>query len=260
MGNLSHRIVARVGKRLRGTFSHRLMFLHIPKCGGTSIASAIGACYGYRAIDPSQFYLDASAVLETAGQFDQHFQQVSERLLLYTMAQKQSRYITGHFFFSEKASSRYGDQWQIITILRDPVSRWFSQYFFNRYKKADHFKTDADLESYIESAEGIGAAHTLMNVLEGSGQDWGHDPQEGVNRAIANLDKIALVGFLEHLEQFKSRFKARYGATLKIGTLRKNPASPIQSKTQVPGEIIKQVRHICRYDNQIYQYALSRFA
>ena len=256
MTNLSQRIVTGLGKRLRSSFSQRLLFLHIPKCGGTSIVHAMGACYGPRSMDPSQFYLDAAAVFETARLFDQHFQQISEKLLLYAMAQKQCRFITGHFFFSEKAHSRFGDQWQTVTVLRDPVARWFSQYYFNRYKHERHYKTDADLEAYIDSQEGIGAGRTLLNVLEGSGRDWGGDPQQGVRRATANLEKISLVGILENLEQFKTRFRERYGTNLKIGTLRKSPVSGDQVRARVSGAILEKVRHICRYDSQIYQHAL----
>lgn len=257
--DLSQRIISRLGRHFHGTFRHRLMFLHIPKCGGTSIVDALGACYGPYAIDPSRFYLDAEAVFKTARQFDQHFQQVSETLLLYTMAQKQYRFITGHFFFSEKAYQQFGEQWKTITILRDPVSRWFSQYFYNRYKQKQHCKTDAELDTYIESEKGAGSGRTLMNVLEGSGKDWECDPQQGVSRAIENLKKISLVGFLEHLEEFQTGFRERFGATLKVGTFNKNPAPSDRRNEHMTQEVIEKVQHICRYDIQIYQHALSNF-
>jgi hypothetical protein len=260
MTNLSQRIITRLLKKLwYGKFRYRLMFLHIPKCGGTSIVQALEACYGPRVLDPTQFYLDPAAVFETAGQFNQRFHQVSETLLLYIMAQKQYRFITGHFFFSQKAHQQYGRRWQTITVLREPVSRWFSQYFFNRYKQNPHFKIDTDLETYLESNEGIGVGRTLMNVLEGSGRDWEHDPEKGMSRAISNLRKISLVGFLEHLEQFQSSFKERFGYDLKIGTYRKNPSPWDERKKQMTTEVIEKVQHICRYDSRIYQYAIDNF-
>jgi hypothetical protein len=255
MAAIGNRILSGMGQRLRRKFPHRLFFLHLPKCGGTSIVEALGACFGPRALDPTQFYLDAPAVFQTANAFDQHYREISERLLLYAMAHPKYRFITGHFFFSEKAQRDFGERWQTITVLRDPISRWFSQYFFNRYKAGDHYKTDAELEAYIESEEGIGAGRTLLNVLSGSGQDWIEDPQEGVQRAVANLKKMSLVGYLEDLDRFATDFRQRYGAGLNIGRLRKNPAASAEQSAQVSPAIVERVKHICRYDNEIYRLA-----
>ncbi|MDJ0782536.1 MAG: sulfotransferase family 2 domain-containing protein [Desulfosarcinaceae bacterium] len=256
MAPIGNRIATHLGQRLRRKFPHRLFFLHIPKCGGTSIVEALSDCYGPRSLDPSQWYLDAPAVFEAATARNQHFQQISETVLLYAMAQRKHRFITGHFFFSDRAQELYGDRWETITVLRDPVSRWFSQYYFNRYKSGAHYKTDASLDAYIDSEEGVGAGRTLMNLLAGTRYDWADAPQEGVRRAIANLERIHLVGCLEHLDQFQSSFRARYGVGLTIGRRRKNPAAG-QKSAPPDDHVLEKVTHICRYDDQIYRHALG---
>jgi hypothetical protein len=258
MAAIGKRIATGLGQRLRRKFPHRLFFLHVPKCGGTSIVEALSACFGPRALDPTQFYLDAPAVFQTASVFNQHYREISERLLLYAMSHPKHRFITGHFFFSEKAQREFGEHWQTITVLRDPVSRWFSQYFFNRYKEGDHYKTDTELETYIESEEGIGAGRTLLNVLSGCGHDWIEDPQEGVQRAVANLKKMSLVGYLEDLDRFEADFRQHYGVGLNIGRLRKNPAASAQQSLQVSPAIVEKVKHICRYDNEIYRLVADK--
>lgn len=70
------------------------------------------------------------------------------------MARRDIRYVSGHFAFSELVHGRFGDRWESVTIMRDPVTRWFSHYFFNRYKPDEHFRIHDDLGSFLETGLG----------------------------------------------------------------------------------------------------------
>lgn len=92
-----------------------------------------------------------------------------EHLLIYYLYLKQIRYITGHFIFKTAVFSEFRFDWDFITVLRHPVSRWFSHYFFNRHKTSDHFTTDLDLQTYMKSERGISQGHFLVYYLTGQG-------------------------------------------------------------------------------------------
>jgi len=189
------RIAGRFGKWPGlASFSYlerKLLFLHIPKCGGTSIDAAIGACYpaGVRA------RLDSVGALKAAQLDGLSEGQFTQRLMPYFMAQRRLRYVSGHFQFSDTAYRTFGSEWDFVTILRHPVSRWLSAYFDNRYKSDDHTKIHEDLADFVNSLRGQEWAHTFMIQLSGWRiADALARPNECVRAAIATLERFVLVG------------------------------------------------------------------
>lgn len=246
-------------RNLRGIvkkpLSRRIFFLHIAKCGGISLSHALRSCYD-RFPDSRKFGLDSESALYGAKLSNQSYFRFTEQILLYLMGSKNMTYINGHFHFSPTAHREFGAEWDFITVLRHPVSRWFSQYFFNRYKKGDYFKTDLDLMPYLESKEGQSSGRTLIASLAPYAYDEA-DPTECTKEAIANLHKFALVGFTEHLGDFTAQFKGRYGRSLQIDAFNKSPVSDAVREKMITPEISSKVEEICRYDLEVYRYALK---
>lgn len=252
MRHVRHIFGRKVGKKI--------VFLHIPKCGGTSIGQAIQASYGFwECLSRQNFgHLDSAASLKGSCLSGEELMAYREKLLLYFLSNPRYKYISGHFSYSETAVVEFGGEWHFITVLRHPVSKWFSQYFFNRNKISDHFKIEADLESYVESEEGSALGSDYVRKLT-QGFHWTEAAsKEAVTQAIENLKKFALVGVLERLDVFKHQFEKRYGVKLNISIKNINPLAKTHQKDQITEEIRRKVENICRPDLEVYNYLLSR--
>jgi len=237
----------------------KLFFLHVPKCGGTSLDSAISACYGSGPRDRAgRVHLDAVAARRAAGLASVREDGFSASLQLYFMAQRDVRYISGHFQYSATAHLAFGDEWEFITMLRDPVSRWLSHYFYNRYKADDHYKIVEDLPAFLSSPRALRLANAfILQLTEHDVEDVLAQPRDCATAAIDNLKKFALVGCLERLDSFVSRFEARYGVKLDVPRLQTNPAAPSQQAAQINDTLRERVAEMCRADMLVYRYALS---
>ena len=259
-------LAMRIYRQLRQPFKKRIerkiFFLHFPKCGGNSIKEAISECYDRSSTllrNPAA-HLDIKALYEVSQLSGKDVSSYLEQLLLYFMATKRIMFICGHFEFSETALHKLGAEWDYITILRHPVSRWFSHYFFNRYKADDHFKIYDDLPCFIDSDRGSSLGHLYIKALTGSAYESLSSTKEAVAAAIANLEQFTLVGCLEHLDTFASQFEKLYQVKLNVGKKNKNPLPKPVQEQQITDDIRRQVEKICEPDLEVYNYALSRLS
>ena len=98
-------------------------FMHIPRCGGTSVEHAL------RKIYPNAAGLQAAASFRatqalypeaSSSEKDFHMFKLRESLLLYHMG-RHIPLVHGHYGFSEPAYREFGTKYRFITVLRDPV-------------------------------------------------------------------------------------------------------------------------------------------
>jgi hypothetical protein len=236
----------------------KIFFLHVPKCGGSSIDVAIRNSFG--AISSNQwFHLNPQASLK-ASQVAKHEEaELLENILLYYMSVPQCRYISGHFAYSEKAVERFKDEWSLITLLRHPVSKWFSKYFYNRYKThSTHYKLECDLNTYVASETAIADGSDYVRCFAEAGMRHKSTSDEAVNEAIANLNNFNLVGVLEHVDSFSNEYQSLFDVKLSIGHERRNPLPKSRQEEQITDEIRERVTEICQPDLKVYEAALKR--
>ena len=265
-------LLKRASNLLHGCLEEDIFFLHIPKCGGSSISYAIGWHYltldirkgrGFVSLDPAA----SSNVIRITNKTNYPYNTTDdhpvlkfrENLLLYFMSQKNTKYISGHFTFSEIAYREFGDQYAFVTILRDPVKRWISSYFYNRYKKADHIKIEADITTYLQSEFGRSQGYECVKFLGGADLAGDYTSKQAIDRAKKNLHKFDVVGCLEYQEIFLKQFEDRFGVRLKLEKRNLNPTSESHRRSIITEEIEEKIRAICRPDCEIYQYVIDHF-
>lgn len=198
----------------RKLIRQKVVFLHIPKCGGTSIRSAIADSIGakhkgyvnslhtkrFAQIKLSREEVEGSEVLLKTRQS-----------IFFDYFSKDVPFIFGHFPIIQDCLI-HPKGYIFITVLREPVSRFISQfkYFISTRwpsKKIDITRQNLNdyWKTYIESDLANFHANILSAYLDGN--DLSNiGTNESKARAIDNLKHFHVIGFTENLSDFSAKF------------------------------------------------------
>lgn len=238
---------------------HPCVFLHMPKCGGTSISEAM---YGTVPLGKGVAVIDAVSTRRSAAilAFDrdepllchedlEHGEKVfdlREALMLQQMAWG-SWLIHGHILYSQKADTHFGSRYRYVTLLRDPVARMISNY-----RMAVNAGVIPDgLDTYLQSPVARSHAQVYLRYL--SGQTVIPDTEVADKLALAQsrLSRFAVVGFLDDLPDFQRRYLSVFGVPLRIKTYNQGKGE----KPALTTEQIERITVLCAPDIAIFQAA-----
>lgn len=265
--NLISTLPKRIANTFYGRLSRRIFFLHVPKCGGTSISAAFRSCYQTLYVWNDRFLPrhEASAAAKTAhilygmdylnGDINDYaYLEFGVAHLAYLMGQKRNMYISGHVCYDDRVYNQYSDTYDFITVLRDPVKRWISFYFYVKYRSANRMFTDLPIESYIKTEFGKSQGHEIVKLIGGMRKDNAYRTQEAIDTAKENLHKFSIVGCLEQLDELSERFQQIYGRNLIFTFRNQSPAKKLFKKNILSKEVINDITNICDPDIQVYNY------
>ncbi len=238
-----------------------IVFHHIPKCGGTSIVTGLVLTYyPFRFLKhrkkgfPANLNSRAASVIATQSGVNRY--DFRRQLLSYFLEKNDSPFISGHYPFDRKVYDKHSENWNFITLLRDPVARWYSEYFWNRYKNHEYQKTKLSIEEYIESEQGIMNGRSFINFLSHSDRHALRPQQKEVDEAIDNLSKMRVVGCLEHMDHFKNDMQRAFGRKPLIFKRNKTPASAEQKiLPDINSDLHKKVLELTAADQEIYLFS-----
>lgn len=224
----------------------------MPKCGGTSIRSSMKKNW-INILKTGKISLDHVATATAAQKLGKDILSYREEILPYFLSNTNNdRYILGHFRCTSRTRELFQDQWNFVTFIRDPLKRWYSHYYFDRYreKNLDYKKTDKELEEYLESAEGLQNARLYLRHFT----DYviGDDiSEELIDSAVTNILNFDVYGILEKMDWFVQDYESKIGIKLNVPVRNTNPKSNYNKKP-FSDENKLRVKELCQYDIQIY--------
>jgi hypothetical protein len=237
--------------------NQKIFFLHFPKCGGTSINKAIRSSFGYFE-RPSLFHLNPQASLNGSIISETDLMDYREKILLYCMSNSRYKYISGHFRYSDKAFREFGEEWHFITILRHPVKKWLSHYFFNKHKEDPHFRISESIEDFLNTKRGVSLGCDYVSKLTDRFSENDLTSDDAIHQAIANLKSFSLVGVLEDTDNFAKNYHKIFDAKLFIEKKNYNPLSKTKQQEEITNEIKSKIEAICQPNMRIYESVLKK--
>lgn len=208
--------------------TRKIVFHHVPKCGGTSITRGlVRALYPLRLVSRGKGSfcgLNAQAASSVSDYLQLESYEVRRAILAYEVERDKSPFVYGHFPFSIAVFDRHHGPWDFVTLLRNPVQRWYSEYFYNRYKSFEYAKTELDIEAYLDTPAGLIKTRSFLNYFGERGDILATPSQADVDMAIQNLSRFTVVGLLENLGDFAQKIKHKFGRKPVFFRTNKSPA------------------------------------
>lgn len=247
---------------------NKVVFLHVPKCGGTTLHDILGQWYGPQNMHPERF----------------------NELYSYTGAQLASaRVFSGHYDYY--ATTLIPGPKTLISFLRDPAERLVSLYNFHRAHTPDSIKrgnlllprwaNEYDIDTYFAHSET--RAHPAVNnmivrVFSNIPQTTPSiisaplrepDMDEMLEQALHNLEKFAFVGFMDTYDTDVNKLadmlgRPRLEDTPKqqvLDTLMEGGGDMKKIEKQRPSAACRDsIEEIIQYDRKFYARARELFA
>lgn len=232
---------------MKKSFS-KLIFLHIPKSGGSTFHTILTKNYPRGSV----FYFPFKPFMDTAI-----FERMPES------EKKSIQVIKGHMIYGLHRLFEEDDV-QYISFLRDPVDRIISHYFYV-LKHPSHYlhdkvKNKLDLKSYVKSGLSVEMSNSQTKFigLDNVPSLSQHCNETILEQAKRNIEKkFILVGLTEMFDESLLLLRHLLGWK-KITYRRKNVNLQRKSREELDRDVIDTIIEHNAYDLALYEYAKER--
>lgn len=225
-----------------------LIFTHMHKSGGTTLQAIVKRQYR------------SGTIYRLNGRRDD----ADAFCALPAEQRHQINLLAGHMYFGMHEYLRPGATY--MTMLRDPVERVISFYFYVRRLKTHYmwrfgFTEDTTLHEFLEQRRCIELDNfQTRNLCRDPG---GHLPFGRLNpdmrdEALANLDRYAAIGITEQFDNSLRILTHRFGWR-NVSYEKQNVTSDRPRAEDIEPETLALIRQINEYDMLVYEKARGIF-
>lgn len=236
--------------------SEAVTFIHAPKCGGTSVGSALRARYFWSQATVS---LEESAALQAmlwpeAGGIERFYREFEIRdVLMARLVRSGVRCISAHARYNPSLRATEDRNRRYLTVLREPVSRFVSHYLYLRRRHPDSVEGDS-IDAFLDSEQAQRFGSEFLFYFAGRYQVGECDVEGLIRLACANLEDFDVVGDTGQMDAFRGQVEHVLGVKLLKLERHKRPAG---AGHQFSDEQMRRVREICAPDLAIYDAVRS---
>lgn len=234
----------------------KIFFCHVPKCAGVSLSKAIYASVYPTVLKGTRFasHIDLKSSRVSAELLGIEMMTARESQLISHLDNPHMLYTNGHCIARPSVVSKYYKNWHFLTILRDPVDRYISEYVYNRFKQSEWLKNDTEIEEYLSTPTGISAGATYAKYFSGmTVEQILADKQGAIDASVANLRHFAVAGTLDDMEGWKQKFDTTFNTSIKVASQNKSPNKGASADILNNPSLMNQIRELCEVDIAIYE-------
>ncbi|MBT0587613.1 sulfotransferase family 2 domain-containing protein [Alteromonas oceanisediminis] len=234
----------------------KVAFIHVPKCAGVSVYDGIfKSLYpAYLKGTPLVTHIDLKGSKRAESLLSIDMMLARQINLVSFMHRKHSLFVTGHCYAAPQVVADFAD-WDFVTVLRNPVDRFISEYIYNTYKTSDWHTNTSNFEAYLDTEKALRSGTGYCRYFSGYAfEDILTQPDDAVVKAaIANLNRFAIVGQLEAMPVFSAQFEQRYTRSLKIPRANTSPNHRLADEIKHNRVYRDRIEALCERDTAIYQ-------
>lgn len=224
-----------------------IVYIHVPKCGGSSFGAALRMRY---ILSQSSISLkQGDPRLKGREYILSDFTARDAELKL--LMDRKVKLISGHVRYSRALHQSGTFKYSFVTLLRDPVQRFVSHY---NYLQRHHPNTNRPdtLDAFLDTEDAARIASQYLFYFSRFDQTMQVDTNRLVQRAIINLSRFDLVGDLSAPKEFARGLNRLSGGPLPIWRRNSAPNSTI-----VPLRLLAPISQLCAADIEIYNTVQS---
>ena len=241
---------ARLRSRIPLLAARPVLFFHIPKCGGSTVTG-----YLHQQYQPKQiFQIDG----QNPKQSIDEFQALSDAI------RSKYRLVIGHA--AHHLLDYVGDDWISMTVLRDPIDRVVSHYYYacrdeRHYLNRKIRDESIGLLEYVSRPLTPEVQNYHIGILTGRSFDEVMSaPQESIDMAFEFLvQRFQIVGFLDELSDAMSRVKkiARFHSEFENNRANKTEGRP--KLKQIDPNVLREITALNELDVQLFSRLRRHF-
>ncbi|MEJ2595437.1 MAG: sulfotransferase family 2 domain-containing protein [bacterium] len=232
---------------------HTIIFNHIPKTAGTTLRILLNRVYSPERV----YFIESTNITRSLQRFKE----------LTDSGREQYKVIAGHgaSSFMPLVSNPFR-----ITILREPVDQFISQYSYLRKSPNSIYRDDVarleSIEEYIKYAKEKGHDNLLTRYLSESLEfladpevktpDMDKSGENLLNRAKINLKQYDAVLSVRHFDRGVYRLK-KLLQWEKIPVYRPVNITKPKLKGKLKKQVLEKINDALRYDRQLWDFFLE---
>ncbi len=222
----------------------KILFDHLPKCGGSSLNVYLNAHYPKRKI----FSIDGSNPTASVDEFKNLSQRNRHAYGL----------VKGHL--GHKLLDYVHPKCLTVTVFREPVDRIISHYYYAKrtpthYLYSEIHKSEMSLETYATSNLSVELRNWYTTHFSGLAVDKAErNPEESITRAVEIvLKRYDIIGFLDNFSSFAETLRNQAKLRYEYQNIRVNLTQERPNLNNVEQSTISKIEQVNHLDIALYR-------
>jgi hypothetical protein len=249
-------VIEKISRKLFFTkASFQVIFPHVPKCAGNAVIKSIQAAADRNRINISFDLFDGAACNLLASSKSVAWWQTADIVFAYKSIAGNANILTGHAPFYEQTKNQISADKKIVTVLRNPVDRWISNYIYDSYKPQKLGGRFVEIGEYLSSGAAI-LGGNYYTVFFSNGNLDGISPQD-VEQSIRFLKKFDAVGCTERMLRFNKLLGEICSMQINSLEVNTSPKPGLADEIKSNKPTMSKIRKLCENDIRVYEEVMA---